>query len=145
MKNIYDILKDFGLEIPSDKKADFDKMWKENYRTKSEYDNAVTKRDEYKASLDGVNAKLKEFEGVNVDELKGQIAKLQTDMATKEAEYARKESERQFNDTLNKAITDAGNQSPARCRVAYAVEGSDRGYQESIGEYKKIRCLFIWC
>ena len=108
MKNIYDILKEFGLEIPADKKADFDKMWKENYRTKSEYDNAVTKRDEYKASLDGVNEKLKEFEGVNVDELKGQIAKLQADMTTKEAEYARKESERQFNDTLNKAITDAG-------------------------------------
>ena len=122
MKNIYDILKDFGLEIPSDKKADFDKMWKENYRTKSEYDNAVTKRDEYKASLDGVNAKLKEFEGVNVDELKGQIAKLQTDMATKEAEYARKESERQFNDTLNKAITDAGGRNAKAIKALLDVE-----------------------
>ena len=37
MKNIYDILKDFGLEVPEDKKADFDKAWKENYRTKAEY------------------------------------------------------------------------------------------------------------
>ena len=41
MKNIYEILKDFGLEIPAEKKTDFEKAWKENYRTKSEYDNAV--------------------------------------------------------------------------------------------------------
>ena len=38
MKNIYEILKDYGLEIPEEKKADFDKSWKENYRTKNEYD-----------------------------------------------------------------------------------------------------------
>ena len=30
MINIYDILKDYGLEIPEEKKADFDKSWKEN-------------------------------------------------------------------------------------------------------------------
>ncbi len=56
-----------------------DKAWKENYRTKSEYDNAVSQRDNYKASLDDVNAKLKEFEGVDVKDLQGQITKLQGD------------------------------------------------------------------
>lgn len=45
MKNIYEILKEYGMEVPADKKADFDKAWKENYRTKSEYDNAVSQRD----------------------------------------------------------------------------------------------------
>ena len=69
MKNIYDILKDFGLEVPEDKKADFDKAWKENYRTKAEYEKATSQRDEYKTSLDTVNAKLKEFEGVDVQHL----------------------------------------------------------------------------
>ena len=64
MKNIHEILKEYGMEVPADKKADFDKAWKENYRTKSEYDNAVTQRDNYKASLDDVNTRLKEFEGV---------------------------------------------------------------------------------
>ena len=49
MKNIHEILKEYGMEVPADKKADFDKAWKENYRTKSEYDNAVTQRDNYKA------------------------------------------------------------------------------------------------
>ena len=51
MKNIYDILKDFGLEVPEDKRADFDKAWKENYRTKADYDKVAGQRDEYKTSL----------------------------------------------------------------------------------------------
>ena len=77
MKNIYDILKDFELEVPEDKRADFDKAWKENYRTKADYDKVAGQRDEYKTSLDTVTGKLKEFEGVDVADLKGQIATLQ--------------------------------------------------------------------
>ena len=82
MKNIYEILKDYGLEIPEEKKADFDKSWKENYRTKNEYDKAVNQRDEYKTSLDTVNEKLKEFDGVDVAALKGQITTLTNDLQT---------------------------------------------------------------
>ena len=108
MKNIYEILAGFGLEIPADKKDDFDKLLKENYRTKNEYDNAVTKRDEYKTSLDTVNEKLKEFEGIDVADLKGQIEKLQGDLKAKDDEYAAKEADRLFNDTLSDAIKSAG-------------------------------------
>lgn len=108
MKNIYEILKEFGLEVPEDKKTDFDKAWKENYRTKAEYDNATSKRDEYKTSLDTVNAKLKEFEGVDVADLKGQIAKLQDDLKAKDDEYAAKETDRIFEETLKAAIKTAG-------------------------------------
>lgn len=100
MKNIYEILKEYGLEVPADKKADFDKAWKENYRTKSEYDNAVSQRDNYKASLDDVNAKLKEFEGVDVKDLQGQITKLQGDLKAKDDEYAAKEADRVFMDSI---------------------------------------------
>ena len=108
MKNIYDILKDFGLEVPEDKRSDFDKAWKENYRTKAEYEKAVSQRDEYKTSLDTVNTKLKEFDGVDVADLKGQITTLQEDLKKKDAEYAAKEADRIFNDTLKEAIKSAG-------------------------------------
>lgn len=108
MKNIYDILKEFGLEVPEDKKADFDKAWKENYRTKAEYEKATSQRDEYKTSLDTVNAKLKEFDGVDVADLKGQIVTLQDDLKKKDAEYAAKEADRVFNETLKEAIKAAG-------------------------------------
>lgn len=112
MKNIYEILADFGLEIPADKKTEFDKAWKENYRTKAEYDNAITKRDEYKASLDSVNEKLKEFDGIDVNDLKGQIVKLQDDLKAKDEEYAAKEADRVFNDALAEAIKTAGGRNP---------------------------------
>ena len=108
MKNIYEILKDYGLEVPEEKKQDFDKAWKENYRTKAEYDNAAAKRDEYKSSLDTVNEKLKEFDGVDVAELKGQITKLQDDLKAKDEEYSAKEADRMFHDTLKDAIQKAG-------------------------------------
>lgn len=108
MKNIYDILKDFGLEIPEEKKADFDKAWKENYRTKAEYEKAAARRDEYKTSLDTVNAKLKEFDGVDVEDLKGQIATLKDDIKKQADDYAAKEADRVFNDTLKEAIEAAG-------------------------------------
>lgn len=108
MKNIYEILKEYGLEVPADKKADFDKAWKENYRTKSEYDNSVSQRDNYKTSLDDVNAKLKEFEGVNVKDLQGQITKLQGDLKAKDDEYAAKEADRVFMDSIKEAVKTAG-------------------------------------
>lgn len=73
MKSIYEILTGIGIEIPEDKKETFDKEWKENYRTKTEYDNAVKKRDEYKLSLDGVQETLDGFKDIDVDDLKGQV------------------------------------------------------------------------
>ena len=108
MKNIHEILKEYELEVPADQKAAFDKTWKENYRTKSEYDNAVSQRDNYKSSLDDVNAKLKEFEGVDVNDLQGQITKLQGDLKAKDDEYAAKEADRMFMDSVKEAVKTAG-------------------------------------
>lgn len=122
MKNIYDILKDFGLEVPEDKKADFDKAWKENYRTKAEYEKATSQRDEYKTSLDTVNAKLKEFDGVDVADLKGQITTLQEDLKKKDAEYAAKEADRAFNETLKEAIKAAGGRNDKAVMALLDVE-----------------------
>lgn len=108
MKNIHEILKEYGLEVPAEQKSAFDKAWKENYRTKSEYDNAISQRDNYKSSLDDVNAKLKEFEGVDVNDLRGQITKLQGDLKAKDDEYAAKEADRMFMDSVKEAVKTAG-------------------------------------
>lgn len=108
MKNIYEILADYGLEIPEEKKADFDKAWKENYRTKAEYDKAVGQRDTYKTSLDDVNTKLEAFKDVNVDDLQNQIKTLQDDLKRKDDEYAAREADRVFHDAVKDAIKAAG-------------------------------------
>ena len=76
MKNIIDICKEFGLEVPTDKVAEFNKTVSDNYRTKADYDKAVEKRDEYKKSLEDVQGKLDGFKDIDVDDLKGQISTL---------------------------------------------------------------------
>ena len=136
MKNIYDILKDFGMEVSEDKKTDFDKAWKENYRTKSDYDKVAGQRDDYKTSLDTVNAKLKEFEGVDVEDLKGQIATLQGDLKKKDDEYAAKEAERAFNDSLDKAIRAAGGRNPKAIRGMLDLE-TLKGSNDQTEDIKK--------
>lgn len=79
MQNYEQILAELGIEIPEDKKADLKKKFDENYRTKADYDKAIIKRDEYKASLDDVQTKLEEFK--DVDDLKTQISTLTTQLA----------------------------------------------------------------
>lgn len=107
MKNIYEILKEYGLEVPEDKKADFDKAWKDNYRTISDYDKVVSQRDNYKTSLDDVSAQLEEFKDVDVKDLQGQITKLQGDLKAKDDEYAAKEADRMFMDSVKEAVKTA--------------------------------------
>ena len=121
MKNIHEILKEYGMEVPADKKADFDKAWKENYRTKSEYDNAVTQRDNYKASLDDVNTRLKEFEGVDVKDLQGQITKLQGDLKAKDDEYAAKAVEN-LNKWVQTCVGVTGNTNLSLAAGLYGYE-----------------------
>lgn len=122
MKSIYEILKDFGLEVPEDKKSDFDKSWKENYRTKAEYDKAVEQRDNYKSQYDTATAELDKFKDVKPEEMQATIEQLQKDLKAKDDEYAEKEADRLFNDTLDKAITAAGGRNAKAIRGLLDIE-----------------------
>lgn len=85
MKSIYEILKGIGIEIPGEQKDTFEKEWKENYRTKVEYDKAVEKRDEYKESLENVQGELESFKDIDVNELKNQVSTLTTQLQEEKA------------------------------------------------------------
>ena len=105
MKDIYAILAGLNIEIPEDKKATLDKEWKENYRTVAEFEKATTKRDEYKASLDEVEGKLKAFDGVNLDEYKTQIDTLTKGLEAEKAARAADESKHQLDATIEKFMS----------------------------------------
>ena len=136
MKNIYDILKDFGLEVPEDKRADFDKAWKENYRTKADYDKAVEQRDNYKSQYDTATAELDKFKDVKPEEMQATIEKLQKALKAKDDEYAAKEADRLFNDTLDKAITEAGGRNTKAIRGLLDIE-SLKGSKDQTADIKK--------
>nr|WP_295301088.1 hypothetical protein [uncultured Blautia sp.] len=104
MQNYEQILQELGIEVPEDKKSDLKKKMDENYRTKTDYDKVVQKRDEYKTSLDDVQSKLDGFKDIDVDDLKGQIATLTTQLndekAARAADARKVELEKTVNDFL---------------------------------------------
>lgn len=107
MKNIDELLKEAGIEMPEDKKADFAKAFGENYKTVADYDRQREKlklaEDKAKTAEDG----LKAFEGVDVANLKKQIADLTQSLKDKDAEHEKALSERDFMDALRGGIRDA--------------------------------------
>ncbi len=79
---------------------------------RSELEAMTRERDSYKDKAETAEEGLKKFDGVDVDGLNGQIAQLQKDLKAKDDEYAAKEADRLFNDTISAAIKDAGGRNP---------------------------------
>lgn len=69
---------------------------------------AEGERDNYKGQLETATGELEKFKDVKPEELQNTIVKLQEDLKAKDTEYAKKEAERLFNDTLASAIKEAG-------------------------------------
>lgn len=108
MQNIYDILGSIGITVPEDKKTDFDKAVNENYKTVAEVEKIEAKRDLYKSQLDETQAALKNFDGINVEEMRGKISALEKTIADKESEHASKIADMEFNSDLQDAIRTSG-------------------------------------
>ena len=105
MKNIETILKDFGIEIPEDKKTDFLKAVGENYKTISDWQRQKEKADDFESQLGTAKEELKKFEGVDAEDLKTQISDLNKKLKDQETEYNSKIADRDFHDLVDKSIT----------------------------------------
>lgn len=111
MKNILEILKELGVEVPNDKQEALTKAVAENYKTTAEFEKAKAKLETEKAGaeeqLKTVQESLKKFDGVNVDELKKQIETANAQAAEKEKEYQAKLDDLEFSGLLDAAIAGA--------------------------------------
>lgn len=111
MKNIFEIMKEYGLEVPEDKKKDFEKTVLENYKTMTDYDNQTKKLD---AANDTIKAddtamkdlqdKLDGFKDVDVSGLNQTIKTLQTEKENIQKDYDAKIADRDFNDLVKESI-----------------------------------------
>lgn len=108
MKSIFDILTEIEVEIPEEKKGDFDKAFKANYKTVAEVDKITAARDNYKSQLETAQTALKEFDGVDVKDLQAKINSLTADLEKKDTEYNQKVADMEFNSVLDGAITSSG-------------------------------------
>ncbi len=124
MENIHAILSKFGLEVPADKKADFDKDLAANYKTLSEFEKKLSKvegeRDNYKQQLDDATETLKGFEGVDIGTMQTQLQEWQTKAQNAERDYQAKLEARDFEDALKGAMEEYKFTSEAARRAVMA-------------------------
>lgn len=111
MKNIFEIMKEYGLEVPDDKKKDFEKAVLENYKTVTDYDNQTKKLETADATIkanDTAIAELKKqlegFKDVDVTALNQRIIDLESEKENIKKEYDDKIADRDFNDILKDSI-----------------------------------------
>lgn len=114
MKNIFDIMKEFGIEVPEDHEKDFEKAVLENYKTMADYEKQAEKlnkaNDTIKASdiaMKDLQTKLDEYKDVDVSALNQRIADLETEKGNIESDYQKKLAERDFNDLIKEGISAA--------------------------------------
>lgn len=122
MKKIYEILSGIGLTVTDEQKKDFEKNFKEAYTPKADFDRLTAESDNYKSQLETAQTALQKFDGIDVDNLKGEIQKLTADLQKKETEYQTKLADMEFNNSLDNAITASGARNLKAVRALLDVE-----------------------
>lgn len=114
MKNIFEIMKEYGIDMPEDKKKNFEKSVLENYKTVADYNKQVENLNKANDTIKSNDTAMKElqdkldaFKDVDVTELKNTIAGLEKDKTHIEDEYKDKMAKRDFDDLIKDAITSA--------------------------------------
>lgn len=102
-----EFLKGLGLEQDA-----IDKIMAENGKDiaaeKAKTTKAEGERDNYKSQLETATESLEKFKDVDPTAMQGEIDKLNQQLKDKDAEYAAKEADRIFSDTIKEAIKSAG-------------------------------------
>lgn len=111
MKNIIDILKGLGIEVPEDKASDLNKEVAENYKTVAEFDKKVSKmQTEIDNATERANTAedtLKGFEGKNFDEITADRDKWKTDYEALVQKQKDEADLAELNGAIDKAIENA--------------------------------------
>lgn len=150
MKNIDEILEQFGLKVPEGKETEFKKVLHENYKTIAEYDKKVsrleTERDGYKEKLETAETTLKGFDGVDMDAIKTELENYKVKMKEQEDAHNKELYDRDFKDALNVAISNVKFSSEAAKKSVLAdikaaglklIDGKIMGLNDFIASCKE--------
>ena len=104
MKNITELLKDIGIEIPQEKQAEFNKAFGENYKTVAEVEKKVAKleaeRDTEKTRADNAEGALEKFKDIDPAQIQTELADWKKKAEEAEQNAAAQLAERDFSDAL---------------------------------------------
>ena len=119
MKNIFEIMKEYGLEVPEDKKKDFEKVVLENYKTQTDYDNQTKKLDAANETIKANDTAMKDlqtqldgFKDVDVTGLNKRISDLEEEKKNIQKDYDSKIADRDFSDLVKESIAAAKGKNP---------------------------------
>lgn len=119
MKNIFEIMKEYGLEVPEDKKKDFEKAVLENYKTQTDYDNQTKKLDAANETIKANDTAMKDlqtqldgFKDVDVTGLNKRISNLEEEKKNIQKDYDSKIADRDFSDLVKESIAAAKGKNP---------------------------------
>jgi rubrerythrin len=111
MKNITEILSEYGITIPEDKQAGFNKVFAENYKTIVEHEKKVNRlTDDLEAEkkrADTAEETLKGFEGKDFEAITRERDEWKRKHDEAEAAHKQEQEEREFNDLLSAAIAES--------------------------------------
>lgn len=116
-----EFLKELGLTDEQ-----IDKIMAENGKDIKREQDKLTKveleRDNYKNQLETAQTALKDFEGVDINNLKNEIEKLQNDLKAKDEQYQKELAERDFNVLLDNHINSAGAKNAKAVKALLDIE-----------------------
>ena len=111
MKNIHTILSELDITIPEDKKAEFDKVVAENYKTTAEFEKKVNRLTEdlaaEKKRADEAAETLKGFEGKDFDAITKERDEWKKKHDDALAAHKKEQEDREFNEILSSEISGA--------------------------------------
>lgn len=107
--DIFEMLKEAGVEIPAEKKDAFNKEFRKTYKSEGEIskvtDKLETDRDNWKQRAETAEETLKKFDGVDVETMQAELATWQQKAKDIEKDYADKLAQRDFEDALKEEIS----------------------------------------
>ena len=122
MKNIETILKDAGLEVTAEQLTAIDKDVKENYRTITDYDKQKDKLTAAEDKVKTLTESLDKFKDVDADKLNKEISDLKDQLKEKDSKYAAQIADRDFDDIVKDAITEAHGRNVKAIRALLDVD-----------------------
>lgn len=133
MKNIIEICKEFGIEIPAEKHADLLKAVNTEYRTITEHNKVLDKLTAATKRAETAEEALKGFDGIDPEKISEQLA--EANRKVKEAQEAAQKQleERDYNDAL-KAELDKIKFTSAAARKAVEADIRSAGLKHRDGK-----------
>lgn len=110
MQKLIETLKQFGIEVPTEKHAEVKKALSEHYKNAAEHTKAIgkleTERDSWKERAETAEETLKKFDGKDVDAMQREIDDWKKKAEDAEKNFNAKEAEREKQELLKEAFAD---------------------------------------